>query len=351
MRHFEILIPYLLPPLELVDDLVQSFNAPSLSTLLAHSRPNTPLPNEIPFDGFCPVLPHEIWLKQQFQLINLSSPLTTITSTANTLALMHSFGIMPNEGTWFIIQPIHIHIARDHLILTNYRQLALSLEESLTLFKEIKSLFNEHHIPLCFGDEKTWFIRMDDWKDLITSTPDAACGHNIDIWLPQGEHSRAWRKLLNEVQMIWHEHPINQTRYTKNLPVVNGLWLWGMANFPQHHVSPYDATLNLPFWLGHNDLNTHTDLNTLIHSDKKNVLIVEEALLEHAQREDWGAWINTLNQLEKIYFSPLLNALKNKKIERISLITSNTYTLKKFTVKRSLFSRFWRTTDFNNLLS
>jgi len=36
-----------------------------------------------------------------------------------------------------------------------------------------------------------------------------------------------WRTLLNEIQMLLFNHPINQQREARNLPMINSGWLWG----------------------------------------------------------------------------------------------------------------------------
>jgi hypothetical protein len=67
-------------------------------------------------------------------------------------------------------------------------------------------------MTLQYGDASTWFLRADGWTGLKTASADAACGHNVDIWMPDGEHARAWRKLQNEIQMMWFAHTLNDER-------------------------------------------------------------------------------------------------------------------------------------------
>src|SRR5690606_12665127 len=106
-------------------------------------------------------------------------------------------------------------------------QLQLAEDEAQALFESALSVCEESGKSLLYGDAHTWFLRADDWQDLHTSTPDAACGHNIDIWMPKGQNERDWRRLQNEIQMHWHAHAINEQRAERGLKPVNSVWLWG----------------------------------------------------------------------------------------------------------------------------
>jgi len=37
---------------------------------------------------------------------------------------------------------------------------------------------------------------------------------------------RNWHALMNEIQMLWHDHPVNRAREADGLPVVNAAWPW-----------------------------------------------------------------------------------------------------------------------------
>src|SRR5690606_10769345 len=142
-------------------------------------------------------------------------------------ALAHAANLPVAQGCWFVLQPVHIHIARDHLVLTDPRQLQLEESHSCTLFDIARPLFEEVGKTLLWVDAATWLLRADDWQALHTASPGAACGHNVDIWMPQGEQARDWRRLQNEVQMHWHGHAVNDERAAQGQRPVNSIWLWG----------------------------------------------------------------------------------------------------------------------------
>jgi len=48
-------------------------------------------------------------------------------------------------------------------------------------------------------------------------------GRSIGPLMPQ---PRNWHALMNEIQMLWHDHPVNRAREADGLPVVNAAWPW-----------------------------------------------------------------------------------------------------------------------------
>ncbi|MCC9266218.1 hypothetical protein LOX66_20045, partial [Bacillus velezensis] len=88
------------------------------------------------------------------------------TSPAAARNAMAAYGLDGADGTWFILQPIHLHIARDHLVLTDPQQLQLAEEDARSLFDIVQPLFAETGQTLLYGDAQTWFLRADELQAL-----------------------------------------------------------------------------------------------------------------------------------------------------------------------------------------
>ncbi|MEO8600423.1 MAG: hypothetical protein ABI656_11400, partial [bacterium] len=160
MSHIEILLPFGLPPPELAPDLIRQLKTPALATLLGRAKTVPKAPEWQNLDGFESALPHEVWLAQQF---GLAENLTQGGSPPVAAAAMKMFDLEPDNGFWFLLQPIHIHVTRDHLVLTDQRQLPISGQEARTLFDLVEPLFTEIGMPLRYGNAHTWFMRADAW--------------------------------------------------------------------------------------------------------------------------------------------------------------------------------------------
>jgi hypothetical protein len=215
MKNLELILPFSIPPSGLENDLLKAMQTPALARLIASAK-RMPLRN---IDPFSKALVHEYFLANELQGAHDCDPPVTLNR-------MRDMGLQPVDGRWFTLQPVHIHIARDHLVLTDQRRLDISEQESRVLFEIAKTATDEAGMTLQYGDASTWFLRADGWTGLKTASADAACGHNVDIWMPDGEHARAWRKLQNEIQMMWFAHTLNDEREAQGKNHQLGLAFW-----------------------------------------------------------------------------------------------------------------------------
>lgn len=349
MSHIDILLPFALPPAEISADLLRELKAPALARLLSQAKSGRRSAVRETFEGFHRALPHEIWLARTFGVGGESSP-----RIAHTL--MQSLGLQADEGTWFILQPVHIHIARDHLVLTDPRQLFMSEEEAQALYSVARDLFGEIGKPLLCGNANTWFVRSDEWSQLQTSTPDAAGGRNIDIWMPSGPGERDWRKIQNEVQMHWFSHTVNAEREARGAKPVNSIWLWGSSSVTELPQAPYTNAFNFDSWaqafttrIAHHS-RADSAAAALAEVPQHGIAYLD-TLLEPALSNDWGRWLSSMQALEANWFAPLLDALKAGKLSNLTLIASDDAHLRRFAVNRSSLRKFWITPSLAPLAS
>ena len=342
MTELDILLPFGLPPTELAGDLLKALDTPALAMLASRAKSEAGRHEAI--DEFHRALPHELWLARRF---GLEDAVKKNGSPPVAAALMAAMNIAPQPGAWFVLQPVHIHIARDHLVLTDPRQLGLSETESRTLFEIAAPLFAEAGKRLLYGNASTWFVEAEDWRDLETSSPDAAAGHNIDIWMPKGPGERDWRKVQNEVQMHWFNHAVNEDRETRRLKPINSIWIWGGPAWKIGEQSRhYDKTFNFYGWMqafreyvpAHADA---TDSRALLSSPGERNMLLLDSLLEPALSNDWARWLDGMKHLEEVWFAPLLQALQSGKLDRISLIATHDSRISRFASTRSSLRKFW----------
>jgi hypothetical protein len=349
MSHLDILLPFGLPPAEMAADVLRALKAPALASLVTRTKSH----RREEFDAYSRALPHESWLARQF---GLEETTRKCGSPPVAVAAMRACGLTADTGVWFLLHPVHLHVARDHLVLTNQRQLNLTEQESLALFDTIKPLFDEIDQPLLYGDAHHWFVRADHWGDLHTATPDATSGHNIDIWMPQGPTERDWRKLQNEIQMHWHTHPVNEEREHRGEKPVNSVWLWGGAAATMVKPSTrYSELFNLPGWanaLGRSSAAAikSGSASDLISAAPKHGLTVLDQLIEPALAGDWAEWISRMHELESSWFAPISEALGNGKIAQVSLILTHGTDLVEFTSSKYSLRKFWAKPSLSRLI-
>ena len=139
-----------------------------------------------------------------------------------------------------------------------------------------------------------------------TASVQAVAGQPLQAWWQTDISSRPWRRLLNEIQMVWHDHPVNQARQEQGQPTVNALWLYGGAQ-PWTPAPSTDSA-----WQ-------------------------DDSLLACAQQGDWHAWLAAVARLDRTMFAPLvdpqrrptgpltLTLLGERRVARLDLVARPTW--------------------------
>ncbi|QWD63574.1 hypothetical protein IC571_07725 [Polynucleobacter sp. MWH-UH2A] len=144
-----------------------------------------------------------------------------------------SLSVDPNQEI-ACLQPVHLHATRDHLILMGQNQIDLTESESIQLLNAALPLLEEDfEHSLLFQNQHYWFIPAGPFSKLATYSVDQAQGRNIDWWMPHDTHepgiAKRWRKLQNEIQMLWHIDKVNEERQARGFPSINSIWISGIG--------------------------------------------------------------------------------------------------------------------------
>jgi hypothetical protein len=234
-------------------------------------------------------------------------------------------------------------------MMADLRHLALGEDDSRALFEAARPLCEEAGHPLVYGDAQTWFLRADDWAALDTATPDTAVGMDLIDFMPKGERAIAYRRLQNEVQMLWHAHPVNAAREARRLPIVNAFWLWGAARRPAAGTAGQLVTHAAPGWLAALGARRLANLEELDGALQGGATLVAGNLAEAAIAADWGSWVLAMQQLEEQLFAPLLAALKQGRVRELRLVLSSREGLLESTTTGMAQRTFWRRPSLERL--
>ena len=152
-------------------------------------------------------------------------------------AVSEVFSILPDcsqENTYARLDWVHIHAARDHLVLTDPKLLDIQDHESTALLSSVQDILSEIG-PCVFQDSHHALIETPALRTLDTVTIAQAQDRNIDFWMPQDTSepgvARLWRRWQNEIQMIWFNHPVNLKRQSEGLLPINSVWISGIGQY------------------------------------------------------------------------------------------------------------------------
>jgi hypothetical protein len=133
----------------------------------------------------------------------------------------------PLHGTWARAEPVHLLTALDHLQLAAPVPLPLAADERATLRAMLDAHLADSGFRLHDGGHGGWVVECPSGCDFTALEPAQAVGRNLRDCLPGGRDAVRVRALVNELQMLLHEHPVNERRVARGLPAVNSVWLWG----------------------------------------------------------------------------------------------------------------------------
>jgi hypothetical protein len=207
----------------------------------------------------------------------------------------------PADAAWRL-DPVHLHLGRDHLLLTDSRALDLSAADADALAAAVAPLFDEDGLALVVACPQRWYLREADPARALrlrTRSRLGATGRSIDAWMPGGEDARRWRRLVNAVQMTWHEHPVNTARAQAGLPPVNSLWIEGRcARSGALDARLRDAAGRLAAQRG----------PTRVEPGDGEPLTLDDRLLDAHLSGDPRAWAQAWQALDGAVFSPIARA-------------------------------------------
>jgi hypothetical protein len=331
-------VPDLLNPLRIKEahDALNQLKLPALETLLAKAD--------------CFAVKSESLKEQASYLFHQPKAL----AKASVMASVEFEDYDPSVF-WLRVDPVQMIADRDSLVLIPGTDLGISEAESSALLSAFNAHFAQDQVALEYASPTAWYLRIKQPVDIKTHSVEAVAYKPINEYYPTGNAASYWRQLLNETQMLFYTHPVNESRRAEGYPEINSVWIWGEGVLDQSAVvarkhamigseEPYLKGLakvskarqitppkSYQAWLN----GTESPLD----SNNQHYLIRLDALadsLEMMQQEDWVA---ALQALEQDWLAPLRQALKNKEIGSLLLDFGNHY---RYHLKPGHLRRFWR---------
>jgi hypothetical protein len=144
------------------------------------------------------------------------------------LAPLSALGASLDVDEHYIIAatPVTLIADRDIVMLAG-RVHDLSDDHAAILIELLNRHFVDDGVHFIAARAATWFARCDRTFSLSTSPLDAAIGRSIYPYLPRGADGNTWQRWQVEIQMLLHEHAVNQQRDARGLSPISSVWFWG----------------------------------------------------------------------------------------------------------------------------
>lgn len=138
------------------------------------------------------------------------------------------------QGALICADPIHLRADRDTAKLVPAAILSLTEAEVDALLLDINTFLAADNLQLWRSDTCHWFMQGQDGSELLSYPPEFLAQRNASAFLPEGQTSAYWKRLMTELQMLLHAHPVNAERERRGLMPVNSLWFWGGARLDEN---------------------------------------------------------------------------------------------------------------------
>src|SRR5882762_5593657 len=250
-------------------------------------------------------------------------------------------GGAPERHYWMRADPVHLRVSGDSLGMADAFEVSRAESEALA------ETLNRHFGPtMLFYPMRParWYVRLEKAPDMQTTPAAAARGLAIDEKLPSGPDAMRFHALMNEAQMLLHEHPVNAGREARGELALNSIWFWGGGVMAAAKDRPFSTVVGddplargLALAAGIPVRALPKDAGSVLAAlgDEGLALVVLDAAREAQLRERRAA-------LERDWFGPLLAALRSGRIGMLTLQLCGVDSLLEVETVRSDLRHFWR---------
>lgn len=252
------------------------------------------------------------------------------------------------NGFYYLIEPVHFRAESDHAVLLGSELLQPQPDEARQLIETFNAHFAVEGISLHMASASRWYLLSERSLSLELRTMEECLGRDIKHFMPQGDDALWWRRILNEAQMLFFEHPVNLQREQQQQLSINGLWLFQYsfnahtghvaANNRVQRVLADNSIASALCGLADTPVQSQPTNNKLADHPGHSVL-VDETFYAAACYGDEAAWTDALDEFCQSRFAPLDNALQRGEISRLHIYPCDG---RVFSVSKWQRYQFWK---------
>lgn len=228
--------------------------------------------------------------------------------------------------------PIYLKADRDNATLIPPEQLALSEAEADELLSALNDFVQDDGLVFVRQGVDEWFMSGLSANALRSYPPSFLANRNASSFLPDGDAAKPWRRLMTEIQMLFHTHPVNLQREKRGLMPVNSVWFWGGAPLPIASDSLHDTivyadnaqAVQLAEYLEvpRLPLSAVNDAIADLPAEKQMV-IIDTRIVQAWLRADSQLLEQAIERVNEQWLAPLSQLVAVGQLERIELLTED----------------------------
>ena len=123
---------------------------------------------------------------------------------------------------------VTLQASHNDMVMKDYTAGRLSCEDSKNYLKALQDKISDSPITFYsgFSHNNLMVIKSQPFSKRLIP-PNELIGEGIRKFMPEDDQFKDLIYIINQAQIILHNHPMSQQRKLKNLDLVNSIWLWG----------------------------------------------------------------------------------------------------------------------------
>jgi len=307
MKVLDLVVPGLLGPFSndlptyFPDELNQTeFKA--LNTWLSRSSVS-----EIKADGYYATLHSLISPQCDLSVCQLTAEFDQVT-------------VASTEEYLYRVDPVHFKAESDHAVLLGSQLLEIEMTEAQQLIEAFNAHFLEDNLTLSLGAADRWYLKTLKPLRLNFNSVDFSLGRDIKHFMPEGEDALWWRKILNEAQMLFFQHKVNEQRDENRQLGINGLWIWDESFSSSELSKEYNTVYSDDsFVCALANKSARKIKNTFDKEPQERSILVLNEVYEAVCYGDVDAWLKALREFCQNDLLDIQGLLKSNKISGVNI--------------------------------
>jgi len=252
---------------------------------------------------------------------------------------------LPVPTAVWCCDPVALQADRDSAVLLGNEHLSITAQESDVFIADLNQHFFAQGLRFSSVTPQQWVVQLPRALCLTTTPLHQAQWQDVGHCAVAGVDAQQWRVWLNEIQMLLHQHSLNQQREANFQEPINSLWLWGGGSYQTAAAPALDIVYSDDVLI--DDLARAMAVKsevlplhvaTLPWGKTENVGLFLFDLAPLFAQGDYAAWLTILKNWDSRIFKPILSKLKTGEIEELRLITDRYY----FVLRSRNLLRWWR---------
>lgn len=231
--------------------------------------------------------------------------------------LAHRYRLTPSMH-WLVVEPIECQADLRTVYCVGAAHLQITPAEAMLLLDTLNQHLSAEGMHLYAPTPALWLLSMDKPLHIDTIPLSQVLGQDIAKCAPK-HWPKDWQRLFVELEMLLHQHPVNQARQKAGQPKINACWFSGAGELKALPAQPNTAIVS-------DDPLIHT-LGECVHAQMISSHLSYESVLAACESDINHVIIvpdtDDVRDLETQWLTALMAAVKAKVVQQVSINTAD----------------------------